>query len=157
MWRTGFAEGSAGRASSSSTPSQQAPSPTTAFTSSRSTPGSGLLRTGVVDEPLRILDQCRVTPAVVESVDGDVVQVLARPLLWDGRRLRLGAPEARIARWRDDGLGFVHEPRPGDDVSLHWDFVCDVLSPAAAHALGRATRRALHAVNASTAGQAALS
>jgi Family of unknown function (DUF6390) len=120
-------------------------------------PWLGLLRTGVIDEPLRILDQCRVTPAVVESVEGDAVQVRARPLLWNSRALRLGPPEASTARWRDDGLGFVHEPRPGDNVSLHWGFVCDVLSPTAAHALSRATRRALHAVNASTAGQAALS
>ncbi len=34
-------------------------------------PWLGLMRTGVVDEPLRVLDQCRTTPALVQSVDGD--------------------------------------------------------------------------------------
>ena len=36
-------------------------------------PWLGLLRTGIVDEPLRILDQCRTTPARVVSVDGETV------------------------------------------------------------------------------------
>lgn len=110
-------------------------------------PWLGLLRTGAVDEPLRILDQCRTTPALVQSVDGDTIQALARPLLWDGGMLQLGEPATRTVRWRDDGLGFVRAPQPGDRVSLHWDFVCDVLSPAGARALRRATERALAAAN----------
>ena len=110
-------------------------------------PWLGLMRTGVVDEPLRVLDRCRTTSAVVQSVDGEVARVLARPLLWDGRALRLGEPAMRTVRWRERGLGLVDEPRPGDRVSLHWDFVCDRLSSRQAGALDRATRRALAAVN----------
>lgn len=112
-------------------------------------PWLGLLRTGVVDQPLHVLDQCRTTPAVVQAVDGDSVAVLARPLRWDAEAeaLQLDAPATRIVRFKDDGLGFVPKPRPGDRVSLHWDFVCDVLSPSAARALVRATGRALAAVN----------
>jgi len=112
-------------------------------------PWLGLLRTGVVDQPLHVLDQCRTTPAVVCSVDGDSLEVLARPLLWDAAAavLRLGEQAARTVRWRADGLAFVRLPSPGDHVSLHWDFVCDVLTLQAAQALGRATDRALHAVN----------
>ena len=111
-------------------------------------PWLGLLRSGVVDEPLRILDQCRTTPAVVQSLDGDSAHVLARPLLWQDGRLRLGEPSPRIVRWRDGGLGFVPALGVGEHVSLHWDFVCDVLTPAAATMLERANRRALAAVNA---------
>ena len=73
-----------------------------------------------------------------------------------GKRLRLGALAPRQARWRADGLAFVAPPEPGRFVSLHWGFVCDVLRPAAAHALERANRRALAAVNRSAAAQAAL-
>jgi hypothetical protein len=109
-------------------------------------PWLGLLRTGVVDEPLRVLDLCRTTAARVQSIDGEHALVLARPLLWDGAALLLGEPALRTVRWRDGGLGFV-EPRPGDHVSLHWDFVCDRLSPAQAATLDRTTRRALAAVN----------
>jgi hypothetical protein len=120
-------------------------------------PWLGLLRTGVVDHPLHVLDQCRTTPAVVATVDGDEATVLARPLMWDGDALRLGAVARRRARWRADGLAFVSAPEPGRLVSLHWDFVCDALTPAAARALDSANRRALAAVNRPAAARAALS
>jgi hypothetical protein len=105
-------------------------------------PWIGLLRSGVVDEPLRILDQCRITPARVISVDDESAVVMARPLLFESGRLRLGAPAPRTVRWSDAGLAFAR-PAPGDLVSLHWDFVCDVLAPEGARALERATRNAL--------------
>jgi hypothetical protein len=111
-------------------------------------PWLGLLRSGVVDEPLRILDQCRTTPAVVVAGDGDSLRVLARPLRWRRGALGLGAPAPRTVRWRDSGLSFVTAPRAGDLVSLHWDFVCDVLSRGSASRLERVTRRSLDVVNA---------
>ena len=48
-------------------------------------PWFGLMRTGVVDEPLRVLDQCRTTPAQVQTVEGDRAQVVAPLLTWSGR------------------------------------------------------------------------
>ena len=99
-------------------------------------------------EPLRVLDQCRTTPGIVQEVDGDTAVVVARPLLWDAGRLLLGAPEPRATRWRDDGRAFVPPPMPGQSVSLHWDFVCDVLTPGAGARLAGVTRRVLAAVNA---------
>jgi uncharacterized protein DUF6390 len=54
-------------------------------------PWLGLMRTGVVDEPLHVLDRCRTTPALVESTSEDSARVLVRPLVWDGRRLALGS------------------------------------------------------------------
>jgi Family of unknown function (DUF6390) len=109
-------------------------------------PWIGLLRSGIVDEPLRILDQCRTTPARVLQVEDETVQVLARPLLYENGRLLLGAPAERRARWSEGGLAFVRELLPGDYVSLHWDFVCDVLTAEGVIALDHATRRALSAV-----------
>ena len=119
-------------------------------------PWLGLLRSGVVDEPLRVLDQCRTTPAVVQAVDGDSADVLAPPLLWDGARLALGEATRRRVRWREYGRSFVPRPSPGQLVSLHWDFVCDVLSPAAVASLYRATARALAAVESAGATRAVL-
>jgi Family of unknown function (DUF6390) len=119
-------------------------------------PWFGLLRSGAVDEPLRVLDRCRITPALVESVGVDQARVLLRPLVWKEPNLELGPWTFREVRWRDDGLGFL-TPRPGDWVSLHWDFVCDRLSPAAAAGLDRTARRALRAVNAAASPAAALS
>jgi len=110
-------------------------------------PWLGLMRGGIVDEPLRVLDRCRTTPARVLAVEGENVTTLACPLLFEDGKLRLGEPAPRRARWQEGGLALVRAPAPGDDVSLHWDFVCDLLTPAAARALDRATRRAIRAVN----------
>ena len=111
-------------------------------------PWLGLLRTGVVEQPLHILDQCRITPALVQAVGADgTLTVSARPLCWSHDRLLLGEAEPRTVRWQDGGLAFLSEPAPGDHVSLHWDFVCDRLSPRRARALMAANERAIHAVN----------
>jgi uncharacterized protein DUF6390 len=113
-------------------------------------PWLGLLRSGIVDEPLHVLDQCRTTAALVLSVEGESADVLAEPLLWDEGRLRLGEPAPRRVRWREGGRAFAR-PQPGELVSLHWDFVCDVLTAAAAARLGGVTRRVLAAVDAGAA------
>ena len=73
--------------------------------------------------------------------------VLVRPLVWDGRVLRLGDPVVRHASWRRDGLGFLHELRPNDWVSLHWDWVCDRLEARQARVLSQYTRRMLALAN----------
>jgi hypothetical protein len=112
-------------------------------------PWLGLLRSGVVDEPLHVLDRCRTTPALVMRADGDSLLVLARPLEWDGRALSLGAFAPRIVRWRDGGLALVERPESGAWVSLHWDFACDRLDDRAARSLDHWTRRVLAAVNGS--------
>jgi hypothetical protein len=114
------------------------------------------MRTGVVDQPLHVLDQCRTTPAVVQGVEGDRLRVLARRLLWDGRRLELGPWSPREVRWRDDGLSLVAAAKPGDWVSIHWDFVCDRLTRPAAATLERVTRTVLASVNASASTAAAI-
>jgi hypothetical protein len=110
-------------------------------------PWLGLLRSGIVDEPLHVLDQCRTTPALVLAVEGEFADVRAEPLLWEDGKLLLGEAAPRRVRWGDDGRAFVH-PAPGDLVSLHWDFVCDVLTSGAAARLAGVTRRVLAAVNA---------
>lgn len=110
-------------------------------------PWVGLLRSGDASEPLRVLESCRITLGRVVEVAGDEATVLARPLVWDGRVLRLGDPVGRRAAWRRDGLGFLHELRPNDWVSLHWDWVCDRLDVPQARALARYTRRTLALAN----------
>jgi hypothetical protein len=119
-------------------------------------PWLGLLRTGLVEQPLHVLDQCRTTAAVVRSTEGDTARVLARELVWDGRTLALGDWAPRDVRWRENGLALVDDLRPGELVSLHWDVVCDRLTPASAARLEHVTRRVLAAVAATPATAAAL-
>jgi uncharacterized protein DUF6390 len=114
-------------------------------------PWVGLLRSGDATEPLRVLESCRITPGQVLEVDGDSATVAAHPLVWDGRELGLGAATARRADWRRDGLGFLDDLRPGDWVSLHWDWICDRLTSRQAKTLRRYTRRMLALANRASA------
>lgn len=111
-------------------------------------PWLGLLRAGRVDEPLRVLDRCRVRWGRVVDVVGDRAVVRSRPLEWDGRVLREGTPDLEQVVVAMDGLGLAGPLRPGDWCSLHWDWVCERLSPRRLAALRYRTGRQLAAVNA---------
>jgi len=91
-------------------------------------PWAGLLRDGIVDEPLRVIDRCRVSWATVVESTGVAADesgpfgVLVRrdPLLWSGSRLVFGHPIVEA----------VSSPFPvdaGDVVAVHWDWICERL------------------------------
>lgn len=111
-------------------------------------PWVGLLRSGTVVQPLHVLDRCRIRWGVVESVDGDTAVVRSRPLLWDGVRLGLGLPRPEQVRVGAAGRGLV-APAAGDWCALHWDWVCDVLTPRRLMALQRYSARQMDLVNGS--------
>ena len=77
-------------------------------------PWLGLLRTGVVDEPLRVLDRCRTTPGARRvGRRRRAARSRCGRSLWDGRRLRARRRgRTREVRWRDDGLALSPRPRP---------------------------------------------
>ncbi len=110
-------------------------------------PWLGLLRAGMEGPPLEVLDRCRIRWGRIEVVDGDMVAVASRALTFDGSRLALGPVRTEQARRSVDGVGFVGDLRPGDTVSLHWDWVCDRLSSTALEWLRHCTRLNLDAVN----------
>jgi hypothetical protein len=85
------------------------------------TPWTGLMRRGVVDEPLRIVDQCCVSWAqVVDAGDGTPL-VRRRPLVWSGSRLEFGEP---VVEPVTSPIGV----EVGDWVALHWGTVCERLN-----------------------------
>ena len=110
-------------------------------------PWLGLLRAGTEGPALEVLDRCRIRWGRVESVDGDLVWVRSRALTLEGSRLVLGPEALERARRSLDGAGFTVDLKPGDTVSLHWDWVCDRLSSGALRWLRACTRRNLDAVN----------
>jgi Family of unknown function (DUF6390) len=117
-------------------------------------PWVGLLRTGASTEPLGVLESCRIAAGRVESVAGEQATVAVEPLVWDGRRLRLGGRTRREATWHTENLGFVGGLSPGDWVSVHWDWVCDRLTPAQVANLRRYTLRTLAVANRTAAASA---
>jgi hypothetical protein len=104
-------------------------------------PWTGLLREGRGEPSLHVLDSCRISWGWVLTADPLVVE--RRPLTWDGRLLALGLPVRCQV-----GAGFVTGLRPGEWVSLHWNSVCDRLSPSGLRALRRYSARHLQLVNA---------
>jgi hypothetical protein len=110
-------------------------------------PWVGLLRAGRVEEPLRVLDQCRIRWGKVHAVDGDRALIEARPITWDGIALGLGDPVGEWVRWAEGGRSPLIEPRPGDTVAAHWEWMCDVLDTARLGELHRWTAHTLRIVN----------
>jgi hypothetical protein len=113
-------------------------------------PWVGLLRLGRVDEPLTVLDRCRVRWGKVLATDAGSAVVECQPLTWDGHRLALGPHRVEQVHLSSDGLGLAGDLAVGDWCALHWDWVCDVLTPRRLAALRRYSARQLDLVNAAT-------
>lgn len=106
-------------------------------------PWAGLVRDGIVDEPLRIVDRCRISWAEVlpdTSPDGRVI-VRRTPLVWSGSRLVHGEPVVEAV---DSPIAV----EPGDVVAVHWSWICERLDGRQLQWLRRVTDlqlRELHA------------
>jgi hypothetical protein len=111
-------------------------------------PWAGVLRSGKrVDEPMHVLERCRIRWGRVIALEGGTAVVESQPLVWDGTRLSLGVPRSETAVRSTEGIGFLDDLAPGDWVSLHWDWVCDRLTPRQLGALKHYTRRQLTITN----------
>jgi hypothetical protein len=110
-------------------------------------PRLGLLRSGSLDNVLSVVDSCRIRWGRVLERDGDHLIVTAVPLVMSAGKLVL--EEARVERIRgwQDGNGFVDGVRPGDVVSIHWDWACDVLDERRLGALRSWTAREMRIAN----------
>jgi len=76
-----------------------------------------------------VLDRCRIRSGVVSEIDGEWVVVKSSLLTWDGDSLTPSLPQVEGARWSVNGQSLLPPPAVGDTVALHWDWVCDVLTP----------------------------
>lgn len=96
-------------------------------------PWVGLLRSGAGDHAVEILDRCRVRWGTVVSADptGGTAVVSSRHVVFDGRVLSLGEDVVEQVTVARDGYGFVTDLAVGATVALHWDWVCQTLTPAA--------------------------
>lgn len=92
-------------------------------------PWVGLLRRGTGnDVALSVLQQCRIRWGEVVAVRGERVEVLSQPLVLVDGVLALGAAREESAAWSVQGRSLLSSVSVGNNVALHWDWVCDVLS-----------------------------
>lgn len=97
--------------------------------------------------PLKVLQDCRIRSGTVQSVEGEYLEILSQQLTYDAGDLALGEPVAERVRWSRDGVSLITTPAPGDTVSAHWDWICDILTDAENAALTAATETTLDLVN----------
>lgn len=108
---------------------------------------AGLMNDSTAPILLETMDACRVSWGEVVAVEGDHLLIRRPPLVLAAGRLGLGEPRpVRVTR-QVDGLGFVADARPGDQVSVHWSWACEVLPPEAHARLCAATQRCLALAN----------
>ncbi len=110
-------------------------------------PWLDLLRQGAPTEPLRILDRCRIRTGEIREVIGDLAIVSSRPLTWDGRILSVTPAVAEEVKVGVEGLGLAGPVAPGDRVTMHWDWVCEVVPGGVADRLERWNQTQLDMVN----------
>lgn len=110
-------------------------------------PWSRLLVGGRHEQPLNVLDNCRIRWGRVVARDGDHVIARSRRLTWDGHRLGLSAARRERVRVAIDGASFVADAKPGDWLALHWDWACERLDPVNVASLRYWTRWQVEATN----------
>ena len=110
-------------------------------------PWTRFLGLGMDEQPLSVLDNCRITWGTVLSRDGDDVEVMRQGLAWDGQALTLSEPSARRLDVWSDGYSAVPDVAVGDEIAIHWGRLCGRLQPDQIHALADSTSRQLHVTN----------
>jgi hypothetical protein len=90
-------------------------------------PWVGMLGRGNDAVAMSVLEQCRIRWGTVLAVDGERAIVRSPPLVLADGRLTLGAEREESVRWSAGGSSLVRGLGEGDVVSMHWDWVCDVL------------------------------
>jgi hypothetical protein len=104
-------------------------------------------RVGELEHSLQTLDSCRVSWGRVVAVQGAELLVDRQPLgLQDGKLVLGGSQPMRAVR-QVDGRGFVDNASVDDWVSLHWGWVCEVLTPEQQVNIVRYTRHHLALAN----------
>jgi hypothetical protein len=104
-------------------------------------------RVGELEHSLHTLDSCRVSWGQVVVVDGAELVVDRPPLVLEHGKLVLGEPQrTRVVR-QVMGRGFADAAQVDDCVSLHWGWVCEVLTPQQQANLARYSRYHLALAN----------
>lgn len=106
-------------------------------------------RTGhaAVVHTVETMDKCRISWGRIKAIKKEKLVVSSRPLKMENKKIIL-APErdAEVLREFNDKT-FVENPRIGDWVSIHWDWVCEILSPRQVKNLEYYTNQSLKLAN----------
>ena len=93
-----------------------------------------------------LIDNCRISWGRVRKVEGKELQVEARPLQLVDGRFRLASPTLKRVQYNPQVRPFG-SVKPGDVVSLHWNYACDVLNDRQSRNVAKYTAADLSLVN----------
>lgn len=100
------------------------------------------------NELLATLDSCRISWGTVRSIEPLELTVDRSPIIFRDGALVLGEPQTeRVTRMLDGEGGFVKAVVPGDVISIHWSWACEVLTERQQRSLERYTRLHLGLAN----------
>jgi len=108
---------------------------------------AGLMRNERAVAAIPPMDSCRISWGRVSDVDGGTLVVERPELEMREGKLVLSEPRPKRLSWQIDGLGFVRAVRPGDVVSVHWNWACDILDADGLRRLQASTKRYLRLAN----------
>lgn len=109
---------------------------------------AGLMRDRQAQIGIERMDRCRISWGSVTAIDGPELVVERAPLALRDGKLALTAPVSDRVLRQLDGRGFADDAQVGDTVAIHWNWVCEVLTPSTLERLQRNTRRAMAHANA---------
>jgi hypothetical protein len=103
-------------------------------------PWVGLLSRGTGNGiALSVLERCRIRWGEVVAVEEHQARVRSRPVVLHDEQLELGPVREETVAWSADGGSLLAPVRQGeqvvppvavgDQVAMHWGWICDVLSP----------------------------
>jgi Family of unknown function (DUF6390) len=93
-----------------------------------------------------LIDSCRVSWGTVREVGAGELRVEYRPVAIEHGRLKMSAPKMKKVSYNPEVTPFG-AVRPGDVVSLHWDYACEVLSARQVRNISKYTLMDLVSVN----------
>ena len=97
-------------------------------------------RLGELEHSLATLDNCRVSWGQVAAIESGELLVNRVPLLLrEGKLVLADAIPERVTR-QVEGRGFTDQALPGDWISIHWGWACEVLTETQLANLERFTR-----------------
>lgn len=87
-------------------------------------PWVGLIRSGLVDPGLEVVDRCRIRRGrVIEVLEGSAI-VASDRLQWNGHSIEVGPTVTETVSTLETGDRLT----PGALVSLHWSWVCEQIT-----------------------------
>ena len=93
-----------------------------------------------------LMDNCRISWGTVREVDGSELVVRYQPLVIEEHGLALAGPREKKVRY-DPRVRPFGTVEPGDVVSIHWNYACEILSQRQARNINRYSLADIDLVN----------